>query len=87
MRRLLLVLAIAACNSQTTTEQMCDRMQSCNLLAAGYSADECEQDLDADASSLAQNQRDEFEFELQQCLDHPSCSGFGDCLSALLGSS
>jgi hypothetical protein len=86
MRHIIWILALAACTSKSTTEELCDRMQSCNLLRAGVSVDECVQDLDTALGQLPPTQKDEVEYDLQQCLDHPACSGLASCVQSYIGS-
>jgi monomeric isocitrate dehydrogenase len=84
MRRFIIFLLLApACTSRSTSEQYCDRAQACNLLKPGISVEECVQDIDAKINQLPQTQRDELEYQVQQCLNHPACNGFASCVSAL----
>jgi hypothetical protein len=87
MRDVLIVLLVslaAACTSDSTSQQFCDRAQTCNLLST--SVDECTQDLQSEIAQLPESQQQEFDYELEQCLGHPSCDGFAQCVSALDGS-
>jgi hypothetical protein len=73
--------AAAGCASSSVTEEYCNRADSCNILAR--SVEECIQDSDSTLAALPQNQRDEVEFEIKQCLDRPSCDGFHACVNDL----
>lgn len=72
----------AACSSADVTDEFCHRLDSCNQLAT--SVDECTQDIASALDMLPQDDRDEVEHDLKQCLDRPSCDGFIACVSALL---
>jgi len=76
-----------ACDSRSTSEEYCTRLQTCNLLVVGKSVEECVQDIDTLMNQLPATQRDEVEYEVQQCLDHPACSSFGMCIQNLPGAS
>ena len=72
-----------ACDSRSTSEEYCTRLQNCNLLVVGKSVEECVQDIDTLMNQLPPTQRDEVEYELQMCLDHPACGSFGVCVQNL----
>lgn len=80
-RIVLIVFAATGCASSTLSEEYCNRLDSCNILAR--SVEECVQDVDKALDSLPQNQRDEVEYDFKQCLDRPSCDGFHACVNAL----
>ncbi len=81
------LILVAACDSRSTSEEYCNRLQTCNLLVVGKSVEECVQDIDAYMNQLPPTQRDEVEYEVNMCLDHPACSSFGTCIQDLPGSS
>ncbi len=82
MEKVLIVVGlIAGCTTESPTEQFCKRADSCNLLTT--SVDECTQDLDSEIAQLPQSKQQELEYDVQQCLDHPSCDGFAQCVQNL----
>lgn len=84
-RRLALVPLLLAlgCSSSSLTSEYCNRLDACNRLRG--SVEECVADLDTSLDDLSPHDRDELEYEVQDCLDHPSCGGFTACVSALTG--
>ena len=84
MRTVLVIILLAAasgCSSPSTVEKFCDRADSCDILLTSVS--ECVQIFDDVLDDLPDSQRDEAEDLLEECLDHPSCTGFSSCLSSL----
>jgi len=81
-----LILAVG-CDSRSTSEEYCTRLQTCNLLIPGKSVEECVQDIDTLMNQLPATQRDEVEFDVQMCLDHPACGSFAVCIQNLPGGS
>ncbi|MEJ7596585.1 MAG: hypothetical protein WKG01_01640 [Kofleriaceae bacterium] len=75
------LLALTACSSSSKTEEFCGRADSCNLLDG--SVEECVEDLDVLLDDLAPSKRDELLFDVQECLDRPSCGGFSSCIASL----
>lgn len=75
------ILVFSACDSPSKTEEFCTRADSCNALVD--SVEECIEDLDAALGQLAPSQRDELLYEVQRCLDRPSCDGFRTCINSL----
>jgi hypothetical protein len=89
MRHVWIVLIVSmstagACTSDSTSQQFCNRAQTCNLL--NTSVDECTQDLQSQIAELPESQQQELNYELEQCLSHPSCDGFSQCVGDLNGS-
>ena len=81
MRLLLTIVLFSACASPSKTEEFCTRADSCNVLEG--SVEECIEDLDAALDRLSPSSRDELLYDVQQCLDRPSCDGFRTCISSL----
>lgn len=79
MTKLIMIasLLFAACGSASKTEEFCERADSCNIL--GGSVEECVEELDNALDDLTSSQREEVMFEVQKCLDRPSCDGFASC--------
>jgi hypothetical protein len=77
---LITILCTAIGCSSSTTEKFCDRADSCKILAT--SVDECVDTLDHALDGLSDADREEVEDALEECLDHPSCSGFSACLAS-----
>jgi hypothetical protein len=75
------IVSATACSSASLTEEYCGRLDSCNLLRG--SVEECIEDLDSLLDNAAPTVRSEVEFAVQQCLERPSCDGFGSCVSDL----
>ena len=75
------VIALTACSSSSKTEEFCSRADSCNALVT--SVDECVEDLDVLLEDLPSHEADELMYEVQECLDRPSCNGFKTCISDL----
>lgn len=75
------LFSLAACTSPSKTEEFCTRADSCNLLEG--SVEECIEDLDSVLDQLPPSQRDELLYDVQSCLDRPSCDGFGGCINSL----
>jgi hypothetical protein len=84
MRSILVVLglmSLVACDSSSKTEEFCRRADTCNILNG--SVEECVEELDTALGDLPSSQRDELMYEVQQCLDRPSCNGFSSCVGEL----
>ncbi len=82
MRTLILFIVSitsAAC-TDSTMQQFCARADDCNYLST--SVEECTQDLESKRGMLTPSEQGEFDLQVQQCLDHPSCAGFRDCVDA-----
>jgi hypothetical protein len=69
----------------STTDDFCNRADSCNFLAT--SVDECVNTLDAVLNPLPDADREQVERQLQGCIDLPTCSEFSSCVFALRTSS
>ena len=84
MRSIAFVLVtLVACDSSSKTEEFCRRADSCNILNG--SVDECIEELDVLLEDLPPSQRDELMYDVQLCLDRPSCGGFSSCVDDLDG--
>ena len=59
--------------------RFCERGDECNLLS-GKSVDECTEDVDAILTDATPSERKEIEFDLEKCLERPTCGGFAECL-------
>ena len=84
MRSILFIVAAltaVGCDSSSKTEEFCRRADSCNRLAG--SVEECVEELDVLLDDLPPNKRDELMYDVQQCLDRPSCDGFASCIEDL----
>lgn len=81
MHRLVMIVALVACSSASETEEFCQRADSCNLLRG--SVEECVEELDEVLDDLPPSQQEEVLYEVQRCLDRPSCGGFEDCVEDL----
>jgi hypothetical protein len=83
MRIILVTILFTAigCSSSSTTERFCDRADSCEILATSVGA--CLDTLDRALDDLSDRDRGEVEDILEECLDHPSCSGFSACIASL----
>ena len=81
MRLVIIIALLAGCDSASKTEEFCNRAETCNLLR--NSVEECVEDLDAALDDLPESDREELLYEVQECLDRPSCSGFRSCVEAL----
>ena len=81
MHRLIIIVMLAACDSASKTDEFCSRADSCNILQ--NSVEECVEDLDALLDDLPASDREEVLYEVQECLDRPSCSGFRSCVEDL----
>ena len=77
----LVVFVISGCSSSSLAQEYCTRLDSCNFLRG--SVEECVEGIEKILDSLPSHRRDEVEYEFKQCLDRPSCDGFGACVSAL----
>ena len=82
MRTVIVTILFAAIGCSSTTERFCERLDSCNILRPGISVDECVDTLDEALGELPDDFREEAEFELEECLDRPSCSGFSTCIGS-----
>jgi hypothetical protein len=82
MRSIVFVLVtLVACDSSSKTEEFCKRADSCNILNG--SVDECVEELDVWLADMPPSKRDEVMYDVQLCLDRPSCGGFADCVEDL----
>lgn len=78
----LTLVFVAGCpSSASKTEEFCERADSCNILDG--SVEECVDTLDSALDDLSDHQREEVMYDVQQCLDRPSCSGFRSCVEDL----
>lgn len=68
-------------DGEGVTTELCNRADSCNTLAG--SIEECIQLFDAILTPLPTNLRAEYELAIKDCLAHPSCDGFEDCLNTI----
>lgn len=75
------VMVAGGCTSSSLTEEYCERADHCNALV--NSVDECIDTIDTALDRLSSSQRDELKHEVRECLDHPSCTGFRDCIADL----
>jgi hypothetical protein len=80
-RWIVVIIALAGCDSASKTEEFCSRADSCNVLSG--SVEECIEDLDVLLDDLPSSDREEVLYEVQKCLDRPSCSGFASCVQDL----
>lgn len=80
-----LLLFTVACTSSSLTEEYCQRADTCNVLIT--SVDECVERLDHALDQLPPSDQDEVKYEVQRCLDRPSCNGFASCARSLGDSS
>jgi hypothetical protein len=81
-KAIILCFALAGCfDSASKTEEFCDRADSCNLLKG--SVEECVEDLDSALEDLPRSKREELLYDVQECLDRPSCNGFATCIGDL----
>ncbi len=81
MRIVLAILLITACSCASTTEDFCNRAESCNILVTNV--EKCVEDVDAALDSLPDSYRETAESQLQSCLDNPTCPEFVACLRTL----
>lgn len=84
MNKLIMIalLTLTGCfDSSSKTEEFCKRADSCNILSR--SVEECVDELDTALDDLTDAQREELMFDVQQCLDRPSCGGFRSCVEDL----
>jgi hypothetical protein len=72
-----IVALVAGCGEPGIVEQMCQRADECNALPSSVS--ECQEYLNRCTEDLLPSQREEWEYEIQQCLDRPTCDGAFDC--------
>ena len=63
----------------SVASRFCERGDECNLLS-GKSVDECTEDVESILADATPSQRKEIEFDLEKCLERPTCGGFADCL-------
>ena len=78
----IMIAALAGCpDPASKTEELCERADSCNILNG--SVEECVDELDTVLDDLSDARRDELMFDVQQCLDRPSCGGFASCVEDL----
>jgi hypothetical protein len=66
-------------DEEGVTTELCNRADSCNSLDG--SVEECIQVFDALLNPLPTNLRAESELAFKECLAHPSCDGFQECLN------
>ncbi|MEO6772719.1 MAG: hypothetical protein ABI467_06815 [Kofleriaceae bacterium] len=60
----------------------CKRADDCNALNG--SVEECTENYTSALDTYPASQQDEFRHDLEDCLDHPSCSAFVACVNALV---
>jgi hypothetical protein len=76
--------SFAACatdsgESASPSQAVCQRADDCNAL--GGSIKECTEEFDRFLDNLTPTDRDQFVFELENCLDQPACQAFGECVN------
>ncbi len=82
MRTLIfIILTVTSCTSDPIADA-CKRADDCNALNG--SIQECTDNYESALNQLPQSQQDEFRHEINDCLDHPSCSAFVSCVNALV---
>jgi len=81
MRTVLITMLLAAVGCSSTAERFCDRADSCKILQT--SVDQCVHVLENALDQVPASDREEVEHLLEECIDHPSCSGFSTCISSL----
>jgi hypothetical protein len=60
----------------------CERLDECNALAAGISADECIEMIDTSLEQATPSQRADWETLMSGCLQFETCSAFIQCVDA-----
>jgi hypothetical protein len=60
----------------------CDRLDECNALNAGISADECVEMVDTQLENVTPSQRSDWETLMGGCLEFDTCSAFLSCVNA-----
>jgi hypothetical protein len=72
-----IVVAGGACGEGDVVERLCARADECNFL--NTSVTECEEFMNQCTGDLTPSQRAEWEYEIEECLERPTCGGAGDC--------
>ena len=78
---IVIVCVLVGCDSASKTEEFCERADSCNIL--NNSVEECVEELDTALDQLSPSRREEVLYEVQRCLERPSCGGFRSCVEDL----
>ncbi len=60
----------------------CDRLDECNALNPGISADECVEMVDTQLENVTPSQRSDWETLMGGCLEFDTCSAFLSCVNA-----
>ena len=61
------------------TERACERFDECNFLEAGVAVADCYDSLDMCVGDLVTSQRQDWEREMETCLQNANCNNFGEC--------
>lgn len=59
----------------------CDRLDECNALNPGVSADECREMVDTQLENVTPSQRSDWETLMGGCLEFDTCSAFLACVN------
>lgn len=70
-------LALSAL-SCSTAKKLCDRFDECDQLESGYTAEECEEDVQSCVDRLSDSDQDDWEGLIDACLDL-NCERFNAC--------
>jgi hypothetical protein len=65
-----------------TVVEGCDRLDECNALRPGLSADECVEMVENDLDTLTPSQRNDWDTVMNGCLEFDTCDLFISCLDA-----
>jgi hypothetical protein len=68
--------------SSGTVSEGCDRLDECNALRPGLSADECVEMVENDLEALTPSQRNDWDTVMNGCLAFDTCDLFISCLDA-----
>jgi hypothetical protein len=71
-------------DSKSTTQQMCEKLDSCNELPAGVDLKSCVESFDQALKAGTTSQRSDWESGTQQCLKLQDCVNFSACEAPLL---
>jgi len=72
----------AGCGADSSPiEEMCDRLDECNLLVGSVRG--CVENLETEASDLSPSLRKDFDNALDDCLDFNTCELFSACITRL----
>jgi hypothetical protein len=71
--------ALSGCSQPAPVEDLCQRLDSCNALAAGYSVQDCVDNRNSCVDDLTSSERNDWEDLMGSCLERDSCSLFIEC--------